>query len=132
MSQVKAIDHINIQVPLDKEGDAKRLYGELLGMKISEENRQDPGAHYYICDGNPLELHLGICDDADAARNLGLRRHIALQVLDVMAIFESVDRAGFAIEDAETVRAQARNGALKRFFVRDPGDNRIEIMECRT
>jgi catechol 2,3-dioxygenase-like lactoylglutathione lyase family enzyme len=133
MSLIKILDHINVQVPPDVEAEAKRFYGQVLGMKeiIKPDNLGRRGAHYKVSEDGSQELHLGIANAEDAVNNRHLQRHIGFQVHDLQAARQAVEDAGFDIEDAEAVRSEARNFTLKRFFVRDPGGNRLEIMECR-
>jgi catechol 2,3-dioxygenase-like lactoylglutathione lyase family enzyme len=133
MSLIKVIDHINVQVPPEAEAEAKRFYGEVLGMTeiVKPDNLGRRGAHYKVSGESSQELHLGIASPEDAANNRRLQRHIGFQVHDLGAARKAVEDAGFEIEDAEAVRSEARNFTLKRFFVRDPGGNRLEIMECR-
>jgi catechol 2,3-dioxygenase-like lactoylglutathione lyase family enzyme len=133
MSLIKVIDHINVQVPPEAETDAKRFYGQVLGMTeiVKPDNLGRRGAHYKVSGESGQELHLGIASVEDAANNRRLQRHIGFQVYDLDAARKAVEDAGFEIEDAEAVRSEARNFTLKRFFVRDPGGNRLEIMECR-
>lgn len=133
MALVKVIDHINVQVPREAEGEAKRFYGQVLGMKeiVKPDNLGRRGAHYKVSEESGQELHLGIANAQDSVNNRNLQRHIGFQVYDLKAARQVVEDAGFEIEDAEAVRSEARNFTLKRFFVRDPGGNRLEIMECR-
>lgn len=133
MSLIRIIDHINVQVPSAAEAEAKRFYGQVLGMTeiVKPDNLGRRGAHYRVSAESNQELHLGIASADDAANNRRLQRHIGFQVYDLKAARQAVEDAGFEIEDAEAVRSEARNFTLKRFFVRDPGGNRLEIMECR-
>ena len=98
---------------------------------IKPDNLGRRGAHYKVCEGSDQELHLGIANPKDAVQNVGLQRHMGFQVFDLDATRKAFEDAGFEIEDAEAVRSEARNFTLKRFFVRDPGGNRLEIMESR-
>lgn len=133
MSLIKVIDHINVQVPPEAEAEAKRFYGQVLGMAeiVKPDNLGRRGAHYKVSGESGQELHLGIANAEDAVNNRRLQRHLGFQVYNLDAARKAVEDAGFEIEDAEAVRSEARNFTLKRFFVRDPGGNRLEIMECR-
>jgi hypothetical protein len=58
---LKRVDHLNVQVPPEKEEEAKRFYGEILG--ISRLTKQDylgrSGAHYCLSEEPWYELDLG-------------------------------------------------------------------------
>ncbi|HYJ88338.1 MAG TPA: VOC family protein [Pyrinomonadaceae bacterium] len=112
------VSHVNVTVPAALEQAAKHFYGEVIGLKQipkPEGPRQFVGAWYEL--GNS-QLHLSVEEDP---QNAGSSRHICYGVAD-LAVAEQVLRdAGIEIIP----------DPLRRFFVRDPAGNLIEITERR-
>jgi catechol 2,3-dioxygenase-like lactoylglutathione lyase family enzyme len=118
MSLITCIDHLNVQVPPEKEAEAKVFYGELLGLRpLKKPDSLGPAGQHYCVSENPYaELHLGVARNAEGQSNKARRR------------FEA---AGVRIEDAEPAYSRERGFHQDRFFVFDPGGNRLEILEAR-
>ncbi len=134
MTVIKMVDHLNVQVPPDKEDEAKRFYGEILGLERLKkpDNLGARGAHYVICKEPWQELHLGIAREDNAMEvNLSVARHWGFQVDDLDGTRAALEKAGFKTEDAQSVISESRNINQKRFFTRDPGGNRVELLEPR-
>jgi catechol 2,3-dioxygenase-like lactoylglutathione lyase family enzyme len=66
---------------------------------------------------------------ADINRNL--RNHLGFQVDDLAAARKSFEEAGIDILEAGAAYSETRDFHQERFFVFDPGGNRIEILEPR-
>src|SRR5258708_34948920 len=119
--RVVAIDHVQVTVPKEREREAKRFYGEVLGLAEIEKPealKQRGGAWYAI--GN-AQFHLAI---EAAAEGGGSRRHVCFRVGDLERMRARVGAAGFAIAEEEP-----QADGLRRFFTRDPAGNRVEIGE---
>ena len=119
--RVVAIDHVQVTVPKERESEAKRFYGEVLGLAEIEKPealKQRGGAWYAI--GN-AQFHLVI---EAAAEGGGSRRHVCFRVGDLERMRARVGAAGFAIAEEEP-----QADGLRRFFTRDPAGNRVEIGE---
>ncbi|HEY0005214.1 MAG TPA: VOC family protein [Pyrinomonadaceae bacterium] len=120
--EITALDHVNITVPKSLEDEAKRFYGEILGLREIPkpvESRGRSGAWYQI---GLVQLHLSV--QPDAADKDGSRQHVCYVVKDLAAAEESFRRARVEIYPDK----QPVEGWL-RFYVRDPGGNRIEIAQ---
>ncbi len=133
MALIKRVDHLNVQVPPEKEEEAKRFYGEVLGLApLKKPDSLGPaGQHYCISESPWYELHLGVARGADGQTNKAMRNHLGFQVDDLAEARRRFEAAGVAVEEAEPAYSQARDFYQERFFVRDPGGNRLEIMEPR-
>jgi catechol 2,3-dioxygenase-like lactoylglutathione lyase family enzyme len=63
--------------------------------------------------------------------NKNLRNHLGFQVDDLAAARKRFEEAGVEVEEAEAAYSEERGFHQDRFFVRDPGGNRLEILEPR-
>ncbi|TNE37409.1 MAG: hypothetical protein EP347_07870 [Alphaproteobacteria bacterium] len=116
-----AIDHLQVTVPPDMETVSIAFYEGVLGLKRIEKPeplRARGGAWFQLGD---LQVHLSIEPDPQASRS---KRHICYLVQDLAAARASLKAELVQIEDEGT----EPNG-LKRFFIRDPAGNKIEIAE---
>ena len=117
------IHHVQITVPRSVEADAKRFYGQLLGL--SEISKPHPllgrgGAWYQL---GKVQLHVSV-EDIDVAHNEMSRRHVCYFVDDLDAAQAALSNAGVAIiADKQPIKE------FIRFYVRDPGGNRVEIAQ---
>jgi catechol 2,3-dioxygenase-like lactoylglutathione lyase family enzyme len=110
---VVGIDHVQVAAPPGCEADARRFYGDLLGMTEIEkpEELRARGGVWFRCGGQ--ELHVGVEQDFAPAR----KAHPALAVTDVEELVGSLGRAGAAV---------TRDGA--RVYTADPWGNRLELV----
>ena len=134
MGMVKRVDHLNVQVPPEREEAGKHFYGTLLGLKqLKKPDSLGPaGAHYCISEDPWYELHLGVARETTIDDiNTNLRNHLGFQVDDLSAARKAFVDAGFEILEATAAYSESRDFHQERFFVFDPGGNRIEILEPR-
>jgi catechol 2,3-dioxygenase-like lactoylglutathione lyase family enzyme len=136
MALIKRIDHVNVQVPPEKEQDGLAFYGELLGLpRLKKPDSLGPAGGHFCLSENPwYELHLGVArgttaDDIDLKNNL--RSHLAFQVDDLSDARARFEAAAVEIIEAEAAYSEERDFHQDRFFVRDPGGNLLEILEPR-
>ena len=118
---IKRLDHVNVTVQRSLEADAKRFYGSTLGLQEipkPESSRGRGGAWYQLGD---VQLHLSL---EDAAASQLSRRHVCFVVSDLQAVKVHLERAG-----VEIIPDDIPTPGWSRFYVRDPGGNRIEIAE---
>ena len=111
------IDHIQIAAPKALENECVKFYREVLALPEIEKPdalKSRGGAWFQI---GPLQMHVGIDPDASRAS----KRHICFLVRDLSAAKAAIQSHGVPI-DSEGVAE-----GLKRFFIRDPAGNRIEI-----
>lgn len=111
--------HINVTLPKGSEDTARSFYGGLLGM--AEIPKPEPlrirGGVWF--DAGGLDLHLSV-EEQRASEDA--YRHFGLECADVDALRSRLEAAGVKTEDG-------RPASWRRFFVRDPFGNRIEIHE---
>jgi catechol 2,3-dioxygenase-like lactoylglutathione lyase family enzyme len=113
------LSDVNITMPTGGEGIARWFYGELLGLR--EVPKPEPlrarGGVWF--DAGGLDVHLSVEEDRTGPDAL---RHFGLDCPDTDAVRARLQAAGVATEDG-------RPAPWRRFFVRDPFGNRIEIHE---
>jgi catechol 2,3-dioxygenase-like lactoylglutathione lyase family enzyme len=117
---VQRLDHVNVTVPAECEAAARRFYGEFLGLTeiAKPEASRARGGAWYAC--GPVQVHLSL--EERPAGEPPSRRHVCVVVADLGRARDACLAAGIAIEpDERPIPGWAR------FYVRDPGGNRIEV-----
>ena len=117
------IHHVNVTVPKSLEDEAKNFYGVIMGLQEvpkPEDSRGRGGAWYQL---GPLQLHLSI--EAPLGENCISKRHVCYTVANLAEAEERFRSAGVEIlpDDQPTP-------GWSRFYVRDPGGNRLEIAQA--
>lgn len=116
------LDHVQVTVPWEKEDACKHFYGQILGLveiQKPENLRVNGGAWYRI---GMTEMHLSPEDAAGS--NLESKRHICYVVHDLAAAEFELRQFGVEIiPDKQPILH------WKRFYVRDPSGNRVEIAQ---
>ena len=118
-----AIDHVQITVPRALEAEARRFYGQGLGFPEIPKPpalARNGGTWYRL---GAVELHVSL-EDVDVAANAASRRHIAYDVPDLDAAERELRRRGLDI-----IPDRQPTAGHRRFYLRDPGGNRIEISQ---
>jgi catechol 2,3-dioxygenase-like lactoylglutathione lyase family enzyme len=116
--KVLALDHVQLAMPRNGEEDAIRFYVEVLGMRQvpkPEPMRASGGVWFRAGEA---ELHLGVEDPFRPSS----KAHPALRVDDLDTFATHCEAAGHPIE------WDTRYPGIRRFYVRDPFGNRIEIL----
>ncbi|MBV8219416.1 MAG: VOC family protein [Solirubrobacterales bacterium] len=114
------LDHVQVAAPSGSETDARRFYGELLGL--AELPKPEPlrarGGVWFACGGH--QLHIGIADPFAPAT----KAHPALLVrpADLDRLARRLEAAGSPVQWDETIPG------TRRFFTADPWGNRIELV----
>ena len=115
------INHVQVAMPRGLEDQARRFYGEVLGLR---EIPKPPalaargGAWFELGDA---QLHLGVDPEFRPAK----KAHVALEVEDIDVLAARCREAGCAPRPDEQIQGQ------RRFFVDDPFGNRLEVVEVR-
>ncbi len=124
MSELRfTVDHVQITVPRALEAATRRFYGEGLGfaeVPKPPELARNGGMWYRL---GAVQLHVSL-EDIDAAANSASRRHIAYDVGDLDAVERELRRRGLDI-----IPDRQPTPGFRRFYLRDPGGNRIEISQ---
>jgi catechol 2,3-dioxygenase-like lactoylglutathione lyase family enzyme len=117
---VLGIDHVQLAGPAGCEEDARRFFGELLGLDEVEkpEVLRARGGIWFSLGGQ--QLHIGVQEGFVPAR----KAHPAILV-EAAALDEIAGRLDAA--DAVVLWDEALDGA-RRFFTEDPWGNRIEVL----
>lgn len=114
------LSHVNVSMPQGGEGRAREFYTGLLGLR--EIPKPEPlrvrGGVWFDADG--LDIHLSV---EEKPFGPDAQRHFGLECADVEGLQTKLKTGGVATEDG-------RPAPWKRFFVRDPFGNRIEIHEA--
>jgi catechol 2,3-dioxygenase-like lactoylglutathione lyase family enzyme len=118
-----AVHHVNVTVPRSLEADAKHFYGVVMGMAEvpkPESSRGRGGAWYQL---GQLQLHLSLEDDP-GDKNFS-KRHVCYSVDDLSKAEERFREAG-----VEIIPDDQPTPGWQRFYVCDPGGNRLEIAQA--
>ena len=119
--RVVSLSHVNITVPAEAEAAAKAFYQTVLGLKEIPKpagTRQNLGAWYEL---GGLQLHLSV---EEKATNAASDRHVCYVVADIAVAERRIRDSG-----AEIISDPRPIAGVKRFYVRDPGGNLIEITQ---
>lgn len=117
--QVTGIDHVQITVPKALEAECLAFYRAVLRLsEISkpEEFRRRGGTWFQV---GTVQLHIGL-DPECSPRS---KRHVCFLVDDLARA-----RADIVARGARTEEENEAEG-LRRFFIRDPAGNRLEVAE---
>ena len=116
---LKAIDHVQIAIPVGGEAQARPFYGDLLGLtevpKPAEMAKR--GGCWFEAAG--VKVHLGVEQDIRA----NVKAHVAFVVDDVADIASRATAAGY-----ET-KANDEIDGVERVFIFDPFGNRLEFLK---
>ena len=117
-----SIHHVNVTVPKSLEDAAKQFYGVVMGLKEvpkPESSRGRGGAWYQL---GQLQLHLSV-EDGLGEKCIS-KRHVCYTVSDLAEAEQQFRNAG-----VEIVPDDMPVPGWSRFYVRDPGGNRLEIAQ---
>jgi len=114
---ITGIDHVQMTAPRTLEAVTLDFYRNVLGLPELEkpaELRARGGAWFQAGD---IQFHIGIDPDPSPKS----KRHVCFLVPDLAAARAAAVSRGASIEEEGVAEG------LKRFFIRDPAGNRIEI-----
>ena len=114
------LSHINVTMPNGCEDIARSFYTGLLGLREipKPESIRNRGGVWFEAGG--LDVHVSV---EEQRAGIDAYRHFGLECADVEGLRAKLQAAGVATEDGRPV-------PWRRFFVRDPFGNRIEIHEA--
>lgn len=120
---IKKVHHIQVRVPAALMEPTIRFYEEILELDqipVPIPLQKTIGAWFLVNDG--VEIHIGMEEIAN--KNSG--RHICFEVDDLERAQKRIEGFGVPIEaDTKPIENWIR------FYMRDPGGNRIEINQLR-
>lgn len=105
-------------MPTDGEAEARRFYGELLGLEEIEKPASLMSLGGVWFRTGSIDLHLGI----EAPFVPAKKAHVAYQVSDLAEIAVRLLSAGFMVNPDD------RLPGFDRFYTEDPFGNRVEIL----
>ena len=116
------IDHVQITVQAAVEAACKHFYGVTLGLSEipKPDNLKKRGGAWYRL--GEIEMHLSV--EESASGNRSSRRHLCFVVRNLAEAERNLQQAG-----VEIIADKQPVPEWRRFYVRDPGGNRIEIAE---
>jgi catechol 2,3-dioxygenase-like lactoylglutathione lyase family enzyme len=117
-----ALHHVNVTVPKSLEDATKHFYGvvmELEEVPKPESSRGRGGAWYQL---GRVQLHLSL--EEALGENCISKRHVCYSVSNLAEAEEQFRNAG-----VEIIPDDVPTPGLSRFYVRDPGGNRLEIAQ---
>jgi catechol 2,3-dioxygenase-like lactoylglutathione lyase family enzyme len=118
--RLTGIHHIQLAMPVGEEDAGRRFYGDILGLsEIPKPSELAPRGGIWFRSGE-LEVHLGV-ERADFRP--ATKAHPAFLVSGLSELREELEEAGYRID--EDVQLEG----FRRFHVRDPFGNRLELVE---
>lgn len=117
---IVGIDHVQVAAPVGSEGDARRFYGDLLGLSELEkpEALRGRGGVWFACGAH--QLHVGVTEDFSPATKAHPALRVLLANLDLTA--ERLAVAGSSVQWDDAIPN------TRRFYTADPWGNRIELI----
>jgi catechol 2,3-dioxygenase-like lactoylglutathione lyase family enzyme len=112
------IDHVQIAAPAGCEAEARRFFGELLGLEELEKPeplRSHGGLWFRV---GTQQLHVGVDQDFAPAR----KAHPAFAVSRYDELVARLRSAGAQVADDASIPG------VRRCYVTDPWENRIELV----
>lgn len=123
--KITELNHIQVTVPSGAEQAAKHFYSALLGLQeipkpVSPHSTRSKTGAWYRC--GRVEIHLSVEDLP--VDNSASKRHVCFMVADLAEAETTMREAAIEIiPDNQPIEG------WRRFYVRDPGGNRIEIAQ---
>jgi catechol 2,3-dioxygenase-like lactoylglutathione lyase family enzyme len=112
------IDHVQLAAPPGCEAEARRFFGDVLGLQELEKPeplRSRGGVWFRV---GAQQLHIGVEPHFVPAR----KAHPAFQVSGYDELLARLHDAGVEVEEDDAIPGRRRS------FVRDPWENRIELV----
>jgi catechol 2,3-dioxygenase-like lactoylglutathione lyase family enzyme len=118
------LDHVQIAAPPGCEAEARRFFGDLLGLEEIEKPeplRSRGGAWFALGDGG--QLHIGVEEPFAPARKAHPAFRLPAAELDELA--SRLEAAGERVEWDDSLPG------TRRFYTADPWGNRLELLAAR-
>lgn len=117
---IKNINHVQVTIPFGAEEQARKFYGGVLGLvelEKPQELKANGGLWFQL---GALQLHLG-CENNEY--RFQSKAHVAYNVESIDFCRSKFEELGIKIFEKTQIEG------FKRFDIRDPFGNRIELME---
>lgn len=115
-----SVHHVQIAIPVGGEDQARRFYGEVLGLEEVPKPTALAARGGAWFRNDQLELHVGIDPDFRPST----KGHPGFLVDDLDAMASRISDAGIQ------VRPDSLFPGYRRFYVEDPFGNRIEFLQA--
>jgi len=115
---LKAIDHVQIAIPVGGEAQARPFYGDLLGLTEVPKPAEMAKRGGCWFEG-AVKVHLGVEQDFRA----NVKAHVAFVVDDVAVIAACAAAAGYETKSNDEI------DGVERVFIYDPFGNRLEFLK---
>jgi catechol 2,3-dioxygenase-like lactoylglutathione lyase family enzyme len=115
------LDHVQLAAPPGCEADARRFFGELLGLDELEKPeplRSRGGVWFALSDGG--QLHVGVEEPFAPAEKAHPAFRLTAAELDELA--KRLEAAGERVEWDDSLPG------VRRFYTADPWGNRLELL----
>jgi catechol 2,3-dioxygenase-like lactoylglutathione lyase family enzyme len=123
VAHVKRLQHTSVPMPPGGNDLARAFYGHALGMReIPKPSTLSNNLVWFAANDDGDEVH--VFQEENMGPN-SAEQHLCLEVDDIEAFRERLTAHGFQPKDTEVIRNRPR------FFVRDPFENLIELVEIR-
>lgn len=124
MTRVLGIDHFQLAAPPGCEPEARRFFGELLGLSELEKPAPLKARGGVWFAAGTQQLHVGVDPDFAPA----LKAHPALRVPagELVLVAARLEGAGAEVRWDEDLPG------YDRFYTRDPWGNRLEFIASRS
>ncbi|TFD99872.1 VOC family protein [Jeotgalibacillus sp. R-1-5s-1] len=117
--RIEGIDHVHITAPEGSEDEARRFYGDLLGMiEVPKPEVFQHNGGCWFQFGNQ-QVHIGMLEPFQAPRKV----HTAFMVKNLHALRTRLEELPYPVQEEAPIPGRTR------FFVRDPFGNKIEFLE---
>jgi catechol 2,3-dioxygenase-like lactoylglutathione lyase family enzyme len=114
-----ALDHVQITVAPEQVEATLEFYEKVIGLERIAKSNSRTGGWFRAGEH---QLHIGSETSTSRELNLASKRHVCFRVEDLAATERALRNAGVEIiPDRDPAPGWAR------FYVRDPGGNRVEI-----
>ena len=115
MIQFIRLDHVLVCIPEGKTAEARKFYGEVLGLDELPGNHPNGAIWFQIGD---IQLHL-----REEAGGPYSKRHPAFEVGNLADAKQALIDKGLPLEYSSEIDGR------QRFFFHDPFQNRIELLQ---
>ena len=119
---VMRLQHVSIPMPSDGHAQARRFFGEVLGMQEIPQpsTLAQNSVVWFDAGGDGQEVH---CFVDEPFRPGSAEAHLCLQVDDIEVMRSRLAEHG--VEPQETIAIRNR----PRFFITDPFGNKVELVQ---
>lgn len=114
------LDHVQIAAPSGCEADARRFFGDLIGLSELEKPEPLRGRGGVWFEAGDRQLHIGVEADFTPARKA--HPAFAVPASDLSPLAERLADAGTSIAWDSSLPGQ------RRFYCQDPWGNRLEFL----